>query len=267
MTNIPTVRELFLFIATLAFIPFLISFTVSYVRYRRLTAGLLGAIIGTVIYFLTMGFLQYALWIRGLILGFIGGIVGAAILSLFYKPHSIKDITRFFDKKNTTLIAVAVILLLLLSLYYSNARKNLEFEVSDPLGDVSQSGYTEPRLSGHDDIDILKVRSRVAGDDVVLEMELAGEISENESVNYQFFVYTERHGFWTHNIDYRYPSLGGKMEKEGRILRARIPVDSLKNRKIFGVIAIASDNEKGLYDNLFNTGIIEQIREILTAPP
>ncbi len=57
------------------------------------------------------------------------------------------------------------------------------------------------------------------------------------------------------------------MEKDGRILRARIPVDSLKNRKIFGVIAIASDNEKGLYDNWSNTDIVEQILEILTAPP
>ncbi len=267
MTNIPTVGELFLFIAILAFIPFLISFTISYVRYRRLTAGLLGAIIGTVIFFLTMGFLQYAFWIRGLILGFIGGVIGAAILSRFYKPYSIRDITKFFNKKNTALIAVIVIFLLLLSLYYSNARKNIEFEASDPLGDVSESGYTEPKLSGHDNIDILKVRSRVAGDYVVLEMEVAGEISENERVNYQFFVYTERHGFWTHNIDYRYPNIGGKMEKDGRILRARIPVDSLKNRKIFGVIAIASDNEKGLYDNWSNTDIVEQILEILTAPP
>ena len=165
------------------------------------------------------------------------------------------------------MILVIVILLSIFSLYYSFERKNLEFDVSDPLGDVSESGYTEPKLSGYDYIDILSLKSRVAGDYVVLEMELAGEISDNERVNYKFLVYTERHGFWTHDIDYRYPDLGGKMEKDGRILRARIPVDSLKNRKIFGVIAIASDNEKGLSDNLFNTGIIEQIRGILTAPP
>ncbi len=264
MTNIPTLGEIFLFVSILAFIPFLISFMISYLRYRQLKAGFLGAIIGTIIFFFTMGFLQYAFWMRGVILGFIGGIVGAAILSRFYKPYSIRDITKVFNKKNTTLIAVIVILLLLLSLYYSNARKDLEFEVSDPLGDVSESGYTEPKLSGYDYIDILWLKSHVAGDYVVLEMETAGDISENERVNYKFLVYTERHGFWTHDIDYRYPNLGGKMEKDGKILRARIPVDSLQNRKIFGVIAIASDNEKGLYDNLSNTGIIEQILQILT---
>lgn len=266
MTNIPTLGELLLFVAVMAFIPFWISFMISYLSYRQLKAGLVGAIIGTIIFFLTMGFLTYSLWIRGIILGLIGGIVGAIILSRFYKSQGIEGIMKVFNRRNTTLIVIIVLLFSLLSIYYSFARKNLEFEISDPSGDVSESGYTEPKLSGHDNIDILRLTSHVAGDSVVLEMEIAGEVSENERVGYTFFIATEKLGFWTQNIDYRYPNNYGKMEKDGRILRARIPIESLKNRKVFQVTAIAIDNKNGLYDNVSNIGLIEQMLGILTVP-
>jgi hypothetical protein len=268
MTNVPTLGDLLAIVFILTFIPFWTAFLISYVFYRRLRIGLLGGLTGVVSFFVTLSLLDAALWIRGIIGGVLGGSVLVIILSRFYKPQ----VPNFkLDKRTIVSILLTAGLISSLSLYYLSQEDDLEFSIDDPSGDVSYSGYTEPKLSGHDNIDILRLESRVVRDSVVLEMELAGKVEENSTAKYTFFIATQKPGLWGDSI-----IEAEDMEKEGNVLRAHIPVDSLKDRKIFHVMAIASDRDvsnndgknpyagNDLYDNCAKMGWFWGILDILS---
>lgn len=199
------------------------------------------------------------MWIRGFIGGISGGSLLVIILSIHYKP----SIPNFrFDNKTITSILLIIGLISSLSLYYLSQEDDLEFSVNDPPEDVGYIGYTDLKQSGYDYIDILRLESRVVGDSVILEMELAGKIEENSTVKYTFFTATQEPGMWE-DIELE------DMEKEGNILRAYIPIESLKDRKIFHVRASASDDDfskgggNGLYDSCGKMGWFWGILETL----
>jgi hypothetical protein len=228
--------------------------------YRRLGIGLLGGLTGFISFLFTyLGLQNYPMWIRGVIGGVLGGSILVIILSIRYKPR----IPSFrFDNRTIISILLTVGLISSISLYYLSQEDDLEFSIDDPVGDVSYSGYTEPKLSGHDYIDIIRLESRVVGDSVILEMELAGKIEENNTVKYAFFVSTQEPRMWE---DIKFED----MEKEGNILRAHIPVESLKDRKIFHVRAFAQNDDwansggNGLYDSCAKMGWFWGILEVL----
>ncbi|AKB77387.1 hypothetical protein MSHOH_0904 [Methanosarcina horonobensis HB-1 = JCM 15518] len=260
MTNVPTLDGILLFVFVLTFIPFWTAFVICYVVYRRLGIGLLGGLTGIISFVLTAYLLDSALWIRGIIAGVFGGIILVIALSRHYKP-----IIPNFRVDNRTVAYTLVIVGLILSiyLYYSSEKADLEFCIDDPSDDVSYSGYTEPKLAGHDNIDILRLKSRVVEDSVLLEMELAGEIDENSTAEYTYYIATQEQSLWTLTIDEK------DMEKEGNILRAYIPVESFKNRKIFHVVAVASEydmsTDLNLNDSCSNRGDFWEILRILTS--
>ncbi len=260
MTNAPTLDGILLFVFILTFIPFWTAFAISYVIYRRLGIGLLGGLTGIISFVLTLYLLDFDLWIRGVVAGVFGGIILVIALSRFYKP-----IIPNFRVHNRTVAYILVIAGLILSiyLYYSSEKADLEFCIDDPSGDVSYSGYTEPKLAGHDNIDILRLESRVVEGSVLLEMELVGEINENSTAEYTYYIATQKESLWNLTIDEK------DMEKEGNILRAYIPVESLQNRKIFHVAAIASEYDMSmdlnLNDGCSNSGYFWGILGILTT--
>jgi len=222
MTNIPTLGGLLFLLFVPIFIPFWTAFVISYLTFRRLKIGLLGGLTGIISFVLTSSLLDFALWIRGIIAGVFGGAILVVALSRYYKPHSFN-----FKVDKRTIVSILVIagIILSISLYYLSERTNMEFRIDDPSGDVSYSGYTEPKISGHDNIDILRMESSVVGDSVILEMELAGEIDENSAAEYIFYIDTQGQNLWSLTIYEK------DMEKEGNILRAYVPVESLEDRK------------------------------------
>lgn len=260
MTNVPTLDDLLILFLVLTFIPFWTAFVISYVTYRRLGIGLLGGLAGVISFVPTMYLVDSALWIRGVIAGVFGGTVLVIALLRFHKPQIPK-----FRVDNRMIVSLLLVTGLILSavLYYSSEKADLEFCIDDPSGDVSYSGYTEPKLSGHDNVDILRLESHVVGDSVILEMELAGEINESSAAEYTCYITTEEQDLWTNIIDLKH------MEKKGNILRAKIPVESLNDRKIFHVVAVASEPDAsldlGLYDNCSNRGDFWGFLKILTS--
>ena len=266
MTNIPTLDGVLFFLITLIFIPFLLAFIISYISYRKLKAGMVGGLTGITVFILTVAIslpLEHGFWIYGLVSGLIGGIAAVVYLSKYYQsylPTNWND-NIVFNRKNIILVVVILVLLFSLTQYYSSARKNLEFSITDPGGDISHSGYFGQKLSGHDDIDIVRLESRVSDNDVILEMEIAGEISTDTDVEYTFFIATDKQGLWTKRIDL------GDMEKNGKILRAKIPIETLQDRKVFYILAVAKKPDivadLALYDNCSNRNVIEDILKLL----
>lgn len=260
MTNVPTPGDLLLLLLVPIFIPFWTAFIISYVAYRRWKIGILGGLTGIISFVLTLSLLDSALWIRGVIGGLFGGAILVIAFSRYYKPHSLNF---KFDKRTIVSILVIAGLISSIYLYYSSEKTSMEFCIDDPSGDVSYAGYTEPKISGHGNIDILRMESSVVGDSVVLEMELAEEIGENSTAEYIFYIDTQGHNLWNHNINEK------DMEKEGNILRAYVPVESLKGRKSFHVLAIASEYDKStdlnLDDSCSNWGDFWGILGILTS--
>ncbi len=220
----------------------------------------MGGLTGVISFVFTYLSLQdVPMWIRGVIGGILGGSFLVIVLSIHYKPR----IPNFrFDNRTIASILLTIGLISSLSLYYLSQEDDLEFSVNDPQGDVGYSGYTDLKESGYDYIDILRLESRVVGDSVILEMELAGKIEENSTVKYTFFTATQEPGMWE-DIELE------DMEKEGNILRAYIPIESLKDRKIFHVRAFASDDDfskgggNGLYDSCSKMGWFWGILETL----
>lgn len=251
MTNVITLEAILFFLFILTFIPFWTAFLISYIFYRRLGISLLSGFTGVISFIFTYFiFRDFPMWMRGVIAGVLGGSFLVLILSIHYKP----SIPNFrFDKKTIISILLTIGLISSISLYYLSQEDDLEFSVNDPSGDVGYSGYSDLYQNGYDYIDILRLQSRVVGDSVILEMELAGNIEENSTVKYIFFTATQEPYMWE-TIELE------DMEKEGKILRARIPLKSLKDRKIFHIRAFASDDDysksggNGLYDSCSKVG-------------
>ena len=266
MTNVPTLGGLVFFLAMFTFIPFWSAFIISYASYRKLKAGVVGGLTGLIVYILTVTIslpLKYSFWIYGLVSGFIGGIASVAYLSKYYQsclPTRV-GAKNIFNRRNFILVVIVLVLLFSFTQYYSSARKTLEFGVTDPRDDLSHAGYPGQKLSGHDDIDIVRLESYIAGNNVILEMELAGEIATDIDAEYTFFIATDEQGLWTRRIDLE------DMEKNGRILRGKIPVESLQNRKVFKILAVAKKPDivadLALIDGCSNENIIESILRFL----
>ena len=266
MTNVSTLGGLVFFLVVFIFIPFWSAFIISYASYRKIRAGVVGGLTGLTVFILLTVIslpLKYGIWVYGLVSGLIGGIAAVGYLSRYYQPYLPTKWSPkiFLNWKNVILVVVVLVLLFSLTQYYSFARKDLEFSITDPRGDISHSGYGEQKLSGHDDIDIVRLESHISGSNVILEMEIAGEIGTDAGVEYTLFIATYRQGIWDNQINFR------DMEKNGRTLRAKIPIETLSDRKIFHVLAVASKpytaTDRGLYDNCSNRNIIEDILSIL----
>ncbi|MGB9927115.1 MAG: hypothetical protein ACPK85_01770 [Methanosarcina sp.] len=260
MTNIPTLDGILILLLVITFIPFWTAFAISYITYRRLGIGFLGGLSGIISFIIVLPLLDCDLWIRGTIAGMFGGIVLCMVLSKYYKPV----IPEFkIDRKKIIYIAVIAGLILSIYLCYSSERADLEFCVTDPAQDVSYSGYFEQKVKGHNDIDILRLESRVIGNTVILETEFAGEVKEEGATEYTCHIATQEMYLWTEFIPLK------EMEKDGKILRAKIPIESLEDRKVFHVLVVASkfDESKDLniYDNCANRGDFWQFLKILTS--
>jgi hypothetical protein len=236
MTNIPNPIEIFYLLIVLTFIPFVTAFTMTYLSYKKLSFGTLGGIFG-ILFFLLIVFLlpDSSFLIRGLIAGGVGSIVLITILSRSYQLD-LPDISALrHNRKAIVSIILIVGTLLSVSLYYSSEKADLEFSIDDPKDDLGYSGYSTFKLSNHDDIDIVKMQSQVIGDNVIIEMEVSGTISKNESVEYKIMIATSKHSSWT-----KYLSID-QMEIDGNTVRTRIPIETFDNRKIFHVIGITSE--------------------------
>lgn len=264
MTNVPTLGGLLFIIIILSIVPFCTAFLVYYTKYRQLKMSLLVATAGVCVFFLTLTiFHDFPFWIRGIFAGSIAGILGILFLPKLAAPSVtvMKNKTDFLSRKNIILVALIIVLLFSFSLYSSFTGNDLEFRISDPIEDVSYAGYADSEIDGPDYIDILRLESRVEGDSVILEMELAGEIDEDRDAEYVFYIATQEYSLWNHNIDLE------EMEAEGTILRASIPVESLENRRVFHVLAVASEydisTDLNLNDACSNRNAIGEIREIL----
>ncbi|MGP8330858.1 MAG: hypothetical protein ACT6FB_00695 [Methanosarcinaceae archaeon] len=269
MATGPTYYDLLLLFAILAFIPFLSAFTISYVRYGKLKAGMLGGLVGVIICTLNLAVFypaEHSIWINGLISGLFGGIATVTYLSKYYPSYlPIKwNIKILFNRKSIILVIVVLVLLFSFTQYYSFTNKNLEFNITDPRDDIfSQDLCGDKGLNGHDDIDIVRLESRISDNNVILEMEIAEEIPNDTDtdVEYTFFIATDKQDLWTRQIDLE------DMEKNGRILQAKIPIESLQDRKIFCVLAVATkpDMIEGLvlYDNCYNKTAIAAFIELI----
>ncbi|SDG20156.1 hypothetical protein SAMN04488589_2393 [Methanolobus vulcani] len=132
---------------------------------------------------------------------------------------------------------IAILVLISIVVYGLNQEKELEFKVNDPKGDMSyrELNGSEYELRGYDHIDITRLESKIVGDSVVLEMELAGNVSEKKAAEYDFFIYTTRYSSPDTSISRR------EMEENSNILRGYIPLKSLEGRNIFVVTAVSSD--------------------------
>lgn len=266
MTNVPTLDGVLFFLVALTFIPFLSAFIISYVSYRKLKAGMVGGLTGITVFILTVAIslpLEHGFWIYGLVSGLIGGIGAVVYLSKYYQSYlpTKWSANIVFNRKNVIFVVVVLVLIFSFIQYYSFERKNLEFSITDPGEDISHAGYGGQKLSGHDDIDIMRLESRISDNNVILEMEIAGEIATDIDAEYTFFIATDKQGLWTKRIDL------GDMEKNGKILRAKIPIESLQDRKAFYVLAVASKPDivadLALHDSCSNKNIIEDILNLL----
>jgi hypothetical protein len=242
MTNIPTLGAFVAFLSLMTFLPLITGFVFSYVFFRSMKTSFFGGLSSILAFFLLLR-IPFPFLINALLAGFFSCILIGIILykTKNWNPATIRtnviDALNIFNRKNLTVVFIAAILIASIVVYGLNKEKELEFNIIDPKDDISYQGWTKSELSGYDHIDIIRMESRIVDDSVVLEMELAGNVSEKETVDYDFFIYTTRYSAPDSSISKR------DMEKEGNILRGYIPVKSLESRKIFVINAVASESD------------------------
>jgi hypothetical protein len=257
MTNVPTVEAILAFIALLTFLPFATGFVFSHIFFRNTKISLLGGIISLPLFILIWFIINLPIFFDALFAGLLSSILIGFILYKFKNweistiKSNVKDTLKVFNRRSLSLFFIAILMLISVVLYGLNQEKELEFKVNDPKGDMSYrelngSGY---ELRGYDHIDITRLESKIVGDSVVLEMELAGNMSEKKAAEYDFIIYTTRYSSPDTSISRR------EMEENGNILRGYIPLKSLEGRNIFVVAAVSSDytynpnlNREGVFD-------------------
>ncbi|MBP1909530.1 hypothetical protein [Methanolobus bombayensis] len=243
MTNVPTVEAILAFIALLTFLPFVVGFVFSYIFFRNTKISFLGGIISLPLSILIWFIINLPIFFDALFAGLLSSILIGFILYKFKNweistiKSNVKGTLKVFNRRNLSLLIIAILVLISIVVYGLNQEKELEFKVNDPKGDMSyrELNGSEYELRGYDHIDITRLESKIVGDSVVLEMELAGNVSEKKAAEYDFFIYTTRYSSPDTSISRR------EMEENSNILRGYIPLKSLEGRNIFVVTAVSSD--------------------------
>lgn len=242
MTNIPTLGVFVAFICLMTFLPFIIGFVFSYVFFRSMKTSFFGGL-SSILAFILLLRITFPFLINALLAGIFSCILIGLVLHKTKNWNSITirtnvtDALNLVNGKNLTVLFIATLLIVSIAFYGLNKEKELEFNIADPKDDISYQGWTKSKLTGYDHVDIIRMESKIVDDSVVLEMELAGNVSEKETVDYYFFIYTTRYSAPDTSISKR------DMEQEANVLRGYIPVKSLESRKIFVINAVASESD------------------------
>jgi hypothetical protein len=268
MTNVPTLGFVVLYVIILAIVPFSVGFISSLLLFKKVKTSIIAGI-SSLFFYIILIKLLHSFFVTSLIAAFISCfLIGIALYSMKKWDISIinLNITHKFNFVNRkTIVAIVVVLLLFVLLGYGQTQKmekEIEFSVKDPRYDIDYQGMPEAELSGYEHVDIVRLDSKILGDSVVLEMELAGNVSEKETVDYNFFIHTSQYGTPSITIS------KWEMEKEGNILRGYVPLEIAQNRKMFDVQAVASESNfspsqgiDGIYDSCskekYQAGILE----------
>jgi len=233
MTNVPTLYnllQLFLFPPALSFF---IGFIIHYLWFRNIKKGLALGLISIGLYFVVLvTFLPLNLNYAGMISGAFIGFTGTLVSLIFSRKK--KNIEIWQVKKKQLILSMLIVILLISPLAYYHFTKNqLEFNVSDPENDLRYAGYDEVIATDKKGIDIISMSSRIDGDNVVLEMQLA-DTALAEGAEYRFFVATQKRYFWDMSVDAK--TIG----TDGRTVQAIVPMSMIEGRDIFQVLAVAS---------------------------
>lgn len=251
MSNIPIAGSFLILGGIFMLFPFLTAFFLSYISFRDVKLSLLGGVVCIPI-FLIMTIFPFPYIVNGLISGFISCLI---VWYIFYKTAepermsvrgNLKKLPDLFSAKNIAIMVIALLIVGILFQADFYKEKQLEFKVSDPKDDVG-TGWQTIDLNGHEYVDILGMESRVVDDQVILEIQLAGNIPDKDTVEYKLFIFTT--GVAAPDIIV----YGSDMEEDGNILRYKIPVRSLHDRNVFRITAYATENnvnekDDGLYD-------------------
>ncbi|MDY0386054.1 MAG: hypothetical protein RBT65_02780 [Methanolobus sp.] len=232
--------------------PFLTAFFLSYISFRDVKLSLLGGVVCIPI-FLIMTIVPFPYIVNGLISGLISCLI---IWYIFYKTTkserisirgNLKKLPDLFSAKNITILVIALLIIGILFQADLYKEEQLEFKVTDPKDDVG-TGWQTIDLNGHEYVDILAVESRLVDDQVILEIQLAENIPDRDTVEYKMFIFT------TESAAPEIIVYNSDMEKDGSILRYDIPVRSLNDRNVFRVRAYATENNSNERDgSLYDT--------------
>ncbi|MDK2826255.1 MAG: hypothetical protein PWQ44_1435 [Methanolobus sp.] len=255
MTNVPTLGFVVLYVMILAIVPFLNGLISSLILFKNTKTSIIAGLSSVFFYIILMK-LSFSFFVTSLIAAFISCVlIGIALYSIkkWDIPVINLNITEklsFINRRTINILIVVVLLFFVVLSYGQSREKEMEFSVTDPRYDIEYQGMPGAELSGYEHIDIVRLDSKIVGDSVVLEMELAGNVSQKENVDYNFFVFISR---------YSAPSMTiskWEMEKEGNILRGYVPLEIAENGQIFYVQAAASESDfspsqgiDGIYDS------------------
>jgi hypothetical protein len=245
MTNVPTLYNLFEIFLFPPIISFFMGFMIHYLWFRNIMKGIALGLISVGLYFVVLVLFlprntNYAGMISGAFIGFTGTFVS---LILSRKKVNI-DILQT-NKKQLILSMLIVILLISPVAYYHLTKNQLEFSVSDPENDLRYAGYDEIIATDKKGIDIIGMSSRIDGDDVILEMQLADD-AQVEGAEYRFFVATQKRYFWSMTLDAK------MIEADGMIRQATVPMSMIEDRDVFQVLAVAS-----IYDQTRDLDLVD----------
>lgn len=262
MTNVPTLDGVLEFILLATIPPFVIAFFIHYARYRKVSKALIVGVLSLeLLIVISILFLILGLKNAGGVSGLLAGIIGLFVYPTPpVKAIELKDI-RNINKKQVRTIIVICTLLLSMQIYYSYSETSLNFHVNDPENDLIYAGYYEKLKTEDKSIDIISMTSRLEGDNVILEMELA-ENADRSNAEYKFYISTHESNFdasrWA-------VSTGARVSQDDfRILQAEIPLDSLENRDVYQVLAVSSKyDEKTDMDIIDNCSSETIVRKIL----
>jgi hypothetical protein len=250
MTNAFTLDGVLEFILLATVPPFIIAFSIHYARYRKaFTALIIGVLSLELLIIISIIFMALGLQNAGGVSGLLAGVIGLFIYPVPpIKAIELKNI-RYLNKKQIQSIIVILVLLMSMQTYYSHSKTGFELQVNDPENDLIYAGgdYKTPEKQDTS-IDIISMTSRLEGDNVILEMELAGDAAAG--AEYRFYVSTHESNLESMR---GYIVKGGRIKPvDRRIVLAEIPINSLENRDVFQILAVA-----GKYDDKTGMEIID----------
>jgi hypothetical protein len=268
MTNVPTLGFVIVYVMILAVIPFIMGLIPAQFLFKNTKISIIAGI-SSLFFYIVLIKLSFSSFVTSLIAAFISCILIGITLYSIKKLNipvinlNIAEKLSFINRKTITVLVVFLLLITLLGYGQSQKmEKEIEFGVKDRIHDIEYQGMPGAELSGYEHVDIVRLDSKILGDSVVLEMELAGNVSEKETVDYNFFISTNRYGTPSITIS------KWEMEKEGNILRGYVPLEIAQNGKMFDVQAVASESNfspsqgiDGIYDSCskekYQAGILE----------
>jgi hypothetical protein len=273
MTNVPTLGFVIVYVMILAIIPFSTGFILSLLLFRNTKTSVIAGI-SSLFFYLALIKSSFSFFVTSLIAAFIScALIGITLYSIkkwdipiISLSLNITEKLDFINRKTITALVIAFLLLFVVLSFGHGQEKEMEFSVTDPRYDIEYQGMPGAELSGYEHVDIVRLDSKIVGDSVVLEMKLAGNVSEKDTVDYDFFIFTSRYGTPGMTIS------KWEMEKEGNILRGYVPLEIAQNGKMFYVQAVASESNfspsmgiDGIYDSCSKEKALSGTLELLDS--